>query len=256
MSAWIVRITAVMALMLAGTSLAYAQSTGTVTGTVTESETGQPMPGVQVHIPATDQGVLTQADGTFSIANVPAGEHTVRAQSLGYARVEQTVNVTAGATATVTFTLRRQAIDVEGVVVTALGISRSERGLGYAVQNLDSDALAEIPTLNVAEALQGRAAGVQVTRTSSRPGASSRVVIRGESSFTGGGQPLWVVDGIPIEMETDQQGTFAPEGGQAGSRSMDIDMNNIEEMSVLRGAAATALYGSRAAHGAIIIRTR
>ncbi|MEX2531888.1 MAG: SusC/RagA family TonB-linked outer membrane protein [Gemmatimonadota bacterium] len=256
MSAWIVRITAVVALLLGGTSLAHAQSTGTVTGTVTDAESGQTMAGAQVFIPATEQGVLTGSNGTYAIPNVPAGEHTVQVQILGYARMEQTVNVTAGATVTANFAVRRQAIDVEGVVVTALGISRSERGLGYAVQNLDADALAEIPTLNVTEALQGRIAGVRVTRTSSRPGATSRVVIRGESSFMGSGQPLWVIDGVPIEMETDLQGGNPLEVGQTGSRSMDIDMNNVEEMSVLRGSAATALYGSRAAHGAVIIRTR
>lgn len=253
---WMVCITAVLALMLGSMNLASAQATGTIVGTVTDARTDQPVSGAQVHIPATGQGVLSDARGNFMILNVPAGEHTIHVQILGYARAEQVVNVAEGATATANFSLRYEAIEVEGLVVTALGISRSERGLAYAVQRLDEEALAEIPTMSVQQALQGRTAGVEVIRTSSRPGASSRVVIRGQSSFTGSGQPLWVIDGVPVEMETEAQGTFGPEGGEAGSRAMDIDMNNIEEMTVLRGAAATALYGSRAAHGAIIIRTR
>lgn len=256
MSAWMVRIAAVLTLLFGVTSLAQAQATGTIVGTVVDAGTGDPLSGAQVHIPETSLGAITGADGEFVLSNVPVGDHTVRVQNIGYEVTEQAVTVADGETVTVSLTVTQQAIEMEGIVVTALGITRSERGLGYAVQSLDADAIAEIPTVNVAQALQGRVAGVQVTRTSSRPGASSRVVIRGESSFTGGGQPLWVIDGVPIEMETEPQGDFSPEVGQAGSRAMDIDMNNIEEMSVLRGAAATALYGSRAAHGAIIIRTK
>ncbi|MGH7574737.1 MAG: SusC/RagA family TonB-linked outer membrane protein, partial [Longimicrobiales bacterium] len=257
MSGWMARTTAVLTLLLGATSQVHAQATGTISGTVVDARTGEGIVGAQVHIPNTSLGVITAANGEFILPNVPVGEQTVRMQSLGYEATEQTVTVVEGETVRVTFSTGQQAIDMEEIVVTALGITRSERGLGSAVQSLDADAIAKIPTLNVAQALQGRASGVQVTRTSSRPGAASRVVIRGESSFTGGGQPLWVIDGVPIEMETEPQGgDFGPEAGEAGSRAMDIDMNNVEEMSVLRGAAATALYGSRAAHGAIIIRTK
>ena len=152
--------------------------------------------------------------------------------------------------------MKEEAISVGGLVVTALGVKRQERSLGYAVQGVDEKKLDEMPTVNISDALQGRVAGVQVTASNSRPGASNRVVIRGESSFTGGGQPLYVIDGVPVMMDTDNQGNFALEGGQANSRSMDIDMNNVESINVLRGAAATALYGSRAANGAIIIKTK
>lgn len=256
MSTVIVRLTAVMALALATPFVASAQATGAITGMVVDETSGEPLAGAQVHIPATQQGVLANAQGRFLLRNVPTGEQTVRAQILGYAAANQTVTVTEGGTVTADFELSPQAIDLEDVVVTALGIERTERSLGYAVQNLDSERLGEIPAVNITEALQGQVAGVQVTRTSSRPGGSSRVVIRGESSFTGGGQPLYVIDGVPVSMETDDQGGFELELGEAGSRSMDIDMNNVEEISVLRGAAATAIYGSRAAHGAIIIKTK
>lgn len=256
MSAWNVRIGAVLALLLGGTSVAQAQATGTIVGTVVDAGTGDPLSGAQVHIPETSLGAITDAGGEFVLSDVPVGDHMVRVQNIGYEATEQAVSVVDGETVTVSFRVAQQAIEMEGIVVTALGVTRSERGLGYAVQSFDAEEIAEIPTPNVAQALQGRVAGVKVTRSSSRPGAGARVVIRGESSFTGGGQPLWVIDGVPIEMQTEEQGGFGPEVGQAGSRAMDIDMNNIEEMSVLRGAAATALYGSRAAHGAIIVRTK
>lgn len=256
MSSWIGRMSTVVALVLGTFGVASAQATGSITGSVVDAGTGQPRGGVQIYIPATGQGALSNPAGRYLLLNVPAGEHTVRAQNLGYASAEQVVTVTAGASVTADFRLQQEAIAVEGIVVTALGIERSERSLGYAVQNLDAGQLAAAPQIDIASTLQGKVAGLQVTTASSRPGAGSRIVIRGESSFTGGGQPLWVVDGVPISMETDEQDGFELEVGQAGSRSMDVDMNNVEEISVLRGAAATALYGSRAAHGAIIVTTK
>lgn len=259
MSRWTVRFAAVpsvaLALLLAVSGVASAQQTGTVTGSVQDAS-GQPIQGAQVHIPAIQLGTLSNEQGRFILLNVPAGQHTVRVQIIGYAASEEVVTVSAGGTAVVEFELEEEAITLEGIVVTSLGVERSERSLGYAVQNVTTERLQEVPQLNLTAALQGKVAGLQVTQTSSRPGASSRVVIRGESSFTGGGQPLYVIDGVPIQMETENQGGFALEYGQAGSRSMDIDMNNVEEISVLRGAAATALYGSRAAQGAIIIKTK
>jgi len=255
----IVRIASVpamaLALMLATSGIASAQEAGTITGSVVD-ETGQPVQGAQVHVPASGQGALTNAEGRFILLNVRAGEQTLRVQMIGYANQEEVVSIGAGTTAVVDFILVSEAIEVEGIVVTALGIERTERSLGFAVQNMQVEELEEMPQLNLTAALQGRSAGVQVTSTGSRPGAPSRVVIRGESSFQGSGQPLYVIDGVPISLDTENQGGFALEVGQAGSRSMDIDMNNVEELSILRGAAATALYGSRAAHGAIIIKTK
>jgi TonB-linked SusC/RagA family outer membrane protein len=157
----------------------------------------------------------------------------------------------------------QEAIAVQGLVVTALGIEREERRLGYAVQSVGETALARSPEVTLVSALSGQAAGVSVTTASGRPGASARIVIRGETSFSGEGQPLFVVDGVPISVALDtrsvENNILAPEQldfGEAGSRMMDLDPNNIEEISILRGAAATALYGSRAAAGAIIIKTK
>ncbi len=239
-----------------------ARGTGSVGGVVMHAETGRPLAGAQVHIVGTQLGELANQQGQFLIENVPAGEVTVRVQLLGFGAGEDTVTVTANGTSSVEFRLSEQAIALDEVVVTALGIERQERSLGYAVQSVRADRLQTIPEINVVAALKGQTAGVDINTASSRPGGSSRIVIRGESSFTGGGQPLWVVDGVPISMDTDTHGgfdgreAFALESGEAGNRGMDIDMNNVEEISVLRGAAATALYGSRAAFGAIIIKTK
>lgn len=262
MSRWRVRLGTVLALVLATSGVASAQATGTIAGSVVDEASAQPIAGVQVHIPGLDVGMLTNAEGRFLLLNVPVGQHALRVQMLGYASTSQAVTVTSGATASVNFTLKQEAISMEGIVVTALGIERSERSLGYAVQNINADRLAQAPQTNITSALQGKVAGVQVVSSSSRPGASARVTIRGESSFTGGGQPLYVIDGVPVSMDTESQGGFAGqtnfqlEVGEAGSRSMDVDLNNVEDIAVLRGAAATALYGSRAAHGAIIIKTK
>ncbi|HEX7051778.1 MAG TPA: SusC/RagA family TonB-linked outer membrane protein [Longimicrobiales bacterium] len=265
MSRWVSRISAVVALALGTAGGASAQATGTITGSVVDAGTGQPLAGVQIHIPATGQGTLSNPQGRFLIPNVAAGEQTVRAQNLGYADVEQVVTVPAGGTVTVNFRLEQQAIQVEGIVVTALGIEREERSLGFAVQNVDNERLEQTPAINVVEALKGTSAGVRITTASSMPGASRRITIRGEGSFTGDGQPLWVIDGVPISMDTDAQRTLpitaggrtgALDVGQAGNRGMDLDPNNIESISVLRGAAATALYGARAAAGAIVVTTK
>ncbi|MGH7447420.1 MAG: carboxypeptidase-like regulatory domain-containing protein, partial [Longimicrobiales bacterium] len=249
MSKWIVRLGAVFALVLATFSVASAQATGIITGSVIDGSTTQPLAGVQVHIAALNVGMLTNAEGRYLLLDVPVGQHVVRVQMLGFASASQTVTVTSGSTASVTFTLRPEPISMEGIVVTALGIERSERSLGYAVQNIDAERLERVPQTNITSALQGKVAGVQVVSSSSRPGASARVTIRGESSFTGGGQPLYVIDGVPVSMDTERQGGFAGqtsfqlEVGEAGSRSMDIDLNNVEDIAILRGAAATALYG-------------
>ncbi len=251
-----VRLAVVPALLFGTFGALSAQATGTITGTVVVASSSQPLPGAQVNIPASNQGMLSNNEGRFILLNVAAGQQVVHVQLIGYAQAEKTVTVPAGGTVTVNFKLKEQAVAVGGLVVTALGVQRSKRSLGYAVQDVTQSRLADAPQVNVTSALAGKVAGLQVLASSSRPGASNQVIIRGVSSFTGNTQPLYVIDGTPVNMGTDNQGGFGPNSGEAGSRSMDIDMNNVQSISVLRGAAATALYGSRAAHGAIIITTK
>jgi TonB-linked SusC/RagA family outer membrane protein len=253
----------VAVLFLFAASAANAQETGTVVVQVIDSTTNQPLRGAQVHIVDTSIGSLTNEEGRAQLTNVPAGPRAVRVQILGYGVRERPVVVTAGGVTQVTLHVKQEAIALEGVVVTALGIEKAERGLGYAVQSVNAAALERSPEVTLVSSLAGQAAGVSVVTASGRPGASARIVIRGETSFSGSGQPLFVIDGVPISVDLDSQqitnNILAPEQldyGEAGSRMMDIDPNNIEEISILRGAAATALYGSRAAAGAVIIKTK
>ncbi len=188
---------------------------------------------------------------------MPAGTYTVRVQVLGYAAAEQSVTVAAGGSALVNFGLTQQAIEVEGVVVTALGIEREERALTYSVQTVKAEVLERTPEVNLVQALQAQSAGIQVVQASGRPGASSSIQIRGQSTFTGSGQPLFIIDGVPVSIDLDpERGGSIFGRGQAGNRGIDFDLTNVEEISVLRGAAATALYGSRAAAGAVVITTK
>src|SRR5690348_4886909 len=223
-----------------------AGPSGTITGQVMNVTTQAPLPDAMVLVTGTQLGNATNAQGRYVIRGVPAGAHTLRVQLLGYAAQEQTVNVTAGGTATVNFSLKEIPYTIAPVVVTALGVERKEKSLGYAVQSMDAKKLATIPEPTMMQALAGQSAGVKVTSASGRPGAGARITIRGESSFSGTGQPLFVIDGVPVS--TDVDGPSNPLGtGSAGSRQMDFDMENVAELTVLRGAAATALYGSRAA---------
>ncbi|HEU6452085.1 MAG TPA: SusC/RagA family TonB-linked outer membrane protein [Gemmatimonadaceae bacterium] len=228
---------------------------GTVVGQVVNVATKTPLANVMVLVKGTELRTGTNADGRFAIRNVPAGSHTLRVQLLGYAPEEQTVNVVAGQTATLDFSMKELPYAIAPVVVTALGVERKEKSLGYAVQTISPDKLAKIPETTMMQALAGQSAGVSVTSSSGRPGAGARITIRGETSFSGNTQPLFVIDGVPVSTEMDGPSN-ALGTGSAGSRQMDIDMENVAELTVLRGAAATALYGSRAANGAIIIKTK
>jgi TonB-linked SusC/RagA family outer membrane protein len=253
---WTLRTLAVVAFSASlAQGAAGQQSTGTIIGQVLRADTREPMIGAQVIIVGSQLGALSAAEGRFVIRSVPVGARTVRVQSLGFMADDQTVNVTAGGTATVSFIMREQAVAVNPVVVTALGITRNEKSLGYAVQSISAQQIARIPETTLVQALAGQSAGVSVVSSSGRPGAGARITIRGETSFSGTGQPLFVIDGVPVSTNTDGPSN-ALGTGSAGSRQMDLDMENIDQISVLRGAAATALYGSRAANGAVIIRTK
>lgn len=229
---------------------------GIITGRVIEAGTRRPLNSAQVYVPGAQVGTLTNEDGRYTITGVPAGPRLVRVESIGYGTTERAVTVVAESEVEIDFEVRQQVIAMDQVVATALGIQRGERSLGYAVQTVDRRTLERSPELLFVDAIAGRTAGTHVSRSTGQPGGSSRLVIRGEASFRGDGQPLYILDGVPIINEMDRNGHDPLMRGEAGSRLMDVDPANIEEVTVLRGAAATALYGSRAALGAVIIRTR
>ncbi|HTF31884.1 MAG TPA: SusC/RagA family TonB-linked outer membrane protein, partial [Flavitalea sp.] len=156
--------------------------------------------------------------------------------------------------------LKNSSNSLNEVVVTALGVARDKRSLGYATQNLKGDELANRGEANVVNSLQGKVAGVSIVGASGSPGASTNINIRGISSFTGNNQPLFVIDGVPVSNDVDRSNGYSTTGSladaQPSNRALDIDMNNIESMNILKGPAAAALYGSRASAGAIIITTK
>ncbi|HHP7236874.1 SusC/RagA family TonB-linked outer membrane protein [Longibacter sp.] len=230
---------------------------GTISGTVTDGQTGDPLPGATVQVQELGIGSATDVDGNYELS-VPEGDHVVTASFVGYNPTEKTVTVTAGETTSVDFALAPRTEELDEIVVTALGIEEEERSLGYASQDVSGEEIAEAAEQNVTNALLGKVAGVQINQSNGQAGGSSRIVIRGNNSYVGGGNsPLIVVDGQPISNAEDDN-PIGPDvfTGGTSNRLLDIDPNSIESLNVLKGASATALYGSRAANGAIIITTK
>jgi TonB-linked SusC/RagA family outer membrane protein len=242
-------------------AIVQAQQGVTVAGRVT-NETSGPLQGASVSIPTLGVGAYTNADGRYSFV-VPAARATGQSVSLvtrriGY-QLQTSSIVLAGPAVTHDIALTAATTQLEGVVVTALGLEREKRSLGVAAQSVSGSDLNKTQTPNIVNALSGKVAGVKVTG-STNFGGSSRVVIRGEGSISGNNQPLWVVDGIPVDNSTttDRLGyqTRGYGGFDYGNAIQDLNTDDIESVSVLKGPAAAALYGSRAANGAVVVTTK
>ncbi len=244
-------------------ALAFAASSalaqgGRVTGTVKEVG-GTPLANARVIVLGTNLSATTDAAGSYAIENVPPGTHSLRATVLGYTPATM-VNVTiaAGVPFTANFELREAAVQLEEVVVTALGIEREQRTLSFAAQMVSEDKLSGVPKSNLISSLQGNVAGVRVTNAGGAF-SSARIVVRGASSILGQNQPLIVVDGIPIDNYAAANSGYGAGdfgGYDVGNAAGEINPNNIQSMTVLKGPNAAALYGSRAANGAIVITTK
>jgi TonB-linked SusC/RagA family outer membrane protein len=244
-----------LVLLALGAQEASAQER-TVTGRVTNAETMNPLSGVQVVVKGSTVGTLTDANGNYTL-KVPAGAQTLSFISLGYKTTD--VPITGDV---VNAALAPEAVAVEGVVVTAMGIEREKRALGVAVQELGGEELAEAREANIVNALSGKVAGVQITNAGPA-GGSSRIVIRGATSIAGNNQPLFIVDGVPIDNRAADNSGYGGTGmnGREGSydygnAAQDINPNDIASITVLKGPNAAALYGSRAANGAVVITTK
>ena len=225
-----------------------AQQTS-VSGLVTGSENGEPLSGVNVLIKGTNRGTITDFDGNYQI-DVQSGEVLVFS-SVGF----ETKEIPYAGQSSIDVTLVEDLESLDEVVVTSFGIEQEKRSLGYAVQEIDSEEITKTKQQNLVSALQGQAAGVQVTNSGGAPGMSARIIIRGVNSLdpNADNQPLFVIDGVPIDNSTiESNGT--PRG--LSNRAADINPNDIESLNILKGAAATALYGVRAANGAVIITTK
>jgi TonB-linked SusC/RagA family outer membrane protein len=229
-------------------SIALMAQTVTINGTVTSADDGLPIPSVSVTVKGTTLGTLTDAAGRYSIT-VPSGATTITYTFVGMKTVTETIS---GRT-TIDVVMQTDMLGLDEVVVTALGITREKKALGYSVTDVKGDAVSATRETNIVNALQGLAPGVQITRASSTVGSSSQIIIRGIKSF-GDNQPLWVVDGTPISNSSTGAGQFG--GSDYGNNAADLDAENIESISLLKGANAAALYGSRARNGVVLVTTK
>ena len=223
----------------------------TVTGKVVDAS-GMPVIGAAVIVKGTTIGTSTGVDGDFSLqVPPPSADAVLEINYLGYEPIAQTV----GSRTNITFTLRESAVDVDAVVVTALGIKRSEKALSYNVQQVNSEDIVANKDVNFINSLSGKVAGVTINSSSGGVGSASRVVMRGQKSSSQTSNALYVIDGVPMFTTARDGGTeFASQG--TTDPIADINPEDIESMSVLNGAAAAALYGSDAANGAIVVTTK
>jgi TonB-linked SusC/RagA family outer membrane protein len=234
----------------------YAQERA-VSGTVLSDEDNSGLPAVNIIVKGTTTGTTTDLDGNYKL-NVPSEDATLVYSSIGFVNQE----VVVGSQSQINITLSADVTQLGEVVVTALGISREKASLGYSTQEVDGEQLAQAKESNFINSLQGQVAGVQITGTQGALGGASRVTIRGVNSFLGNNQPLFVVDGVPISNENYSDRNQARGFGTTatpydyGNAAADINPEDIESVNVLKGAAATALYGVRGANGVIVIKTK
>jgi len=241
------KVTPLLAILMLLSVFALAQ-TRTVTGKVTDDK-GDPVPFATVTEKNSNTAVAADQNGDFSIT---VGEQAVLVIS---AAGFESQEVAVGNQTSLNI-LMNPASSLQEVVVTALGISREKRSLGYATQGVKADVLAQASNPGLAGALQGKVAGVQITPSSGMPGASAQIVIRGARSFTGNNAPLYVVDGMPISSNADLSTGQSVTGTDIANRAVDIDPNDIANIEILKGQAASALYGIRASNGAVVITTK
>lgn len=239
----------ILVLLLALTAQIMAAQERVVSGVVYDN-TGQTLPGVSVLVKGTSIGTQTDVNGSYSIMASPS--QTLVFTYIGMKSQELNANSTV-----INATLSTEAIELEGTVVTALGIKREKKALGYSSQQVSSEQINKVPTNNFVNNLTGKVAGLEI-RQGTNFGGSTNVVLRGYKSILGDNQALFVIDGVPM-LNNNINSTRQKNGGTGidyGNAISDINPNDIEDINVLKGAAATALYGSRAQNGAIIITTK
>jgi TonB-linked SusC/RagA family outer membrane protein len=230
-------------------SLIVQAQTKQITGTVTSNEDNQSIPGVSVSVKGTTLGTITNIDGGFELT-IPQDAKTLVFSFVGMKNYE----IEIGSQTTFNIKMETDVFGIDEVVVTALGITREKKGLGYSVQDLKGDDLIVAREANVVNSLQGKLSGVQITNSSGNISSGSRIIVRGMSTLTGNNQPLFVVDGVPIINSYSDLGSYS--GTDYGNSSSDVNPSDIETISILKGANAAALYGSRAVNGVVLITTK
>lgn len=212
-------------------------------------ENGEPVIGASIVVRGTTVGTVSDIDGNFTL-EVPADGKHLMISYIGM-RTQQ-VDIAPN----VTVRLLNDTQNLDEVVVTAMGISKEKKALGYAVQDVKSEELTRAANTSLAGAMQGKVSGVDIAPSSGMPGASAKITIRGSRSFTGDNTPLYVVDGMPIASTSDVDTGDSVSGSDFANRAVDLDPNDIESINILKGQAASALYGMRAANGVIVITTK
>lgn len=242
------RLLGFVVLFLVAGATAFAQRT--VSGRVTSSVDGSPLPGVSVLVKGTTTGTSTDVDGRFTLA-VPDNNAVLVLSFIGFTTQE----VPVGNQTELAIQMNEDTQQLGEVVVTALGIEREAKSLSYAQQTVDGSTLTQARDLNILNSLSGRAAGVDIKKSSSGPGGSTKVVLRGNKSMSGDSQPLFVIDGIPMANNIGgQPGMWG--GTDQGDGMSQINPDDIESITVLRGSNAAALYGSQGANGVVLITTK
>ncbi|MEQ9426521.1 MAG: SusC/RagA family TonB-linked outer membrane protein [Cyclobacteriaceae bacterium] len=234
-------------------SLVWAQERS-VSGRITSSSDGSGLPGVNVVVKGTTTGTITDFDGNYRLS-VPGDGQSLVFTYIGYTTQE----VEIGARSVIDVSLAEDVTELVEVVVTAQGIKRDKKALGYAVHSVDGDEVAEKPESDIARLLRGKVPGMNITQSNGVSGTGSNIIIRGYTSITGSNQPLFVVDGVPFNSATNTDndaGDFQEGGPAATSRFLDLDPNNVESISVLKGLSATVIYGEQGRNGVILITTK
>lgn len=250
------KIMLTMVCLLAAIGWVTAQNSP-IKGIVFSADDNEPIIGASVLVKGTTSGAVTDLDGNFTITDAPAGATTLVVSFVGM--VTQEVPITPG---TIKVTLKNDTKVLDEVVVTALGIAKKEKSLTYSTQVVNGDELARVKDANMMNSLAGKTAGVQINKSSSGLGGSSKVIIRGNRSVSGSNQPLYVIDGVPFGSSANEN-TSTTIGGNNDSGNYDrgdgisnLNPDDIESMNILKGPAAAALYGSSAANGVVIITTK
>lgn len=237
-------LTLVWCLAFAGVALAQRTVVGTIIG-----DDGEPLIGATVRVKGTNAGTVTDINGKYSIG-VPASGTAIVISYTGF----ETQEVALGASNVVDVSMKTGK-SLDEVVVTALGIKRDKKALGYAATQVSSQEIAEKPETDVARALIGRSPGINILNSSGLAGSGTKINIRGTSTISGNSQPLWIVDGVPVNTAANENNNFR-EGNVTPTRNLDLDPNNIESISILRGLSATTLYGSQGRNGVILVSTK
>src|SRR5256714_3255476 len=235
---------------------AHAQGTGTLRGTVVDSTTQQPVGGAQVQLVGTNRVTFTDASGVYRFTGVTAGSATVRVQKIGFAQQTVSANVGDGATAGADVMLRAVIPTLSQVVVVGYGSSNRSEVTG-ALTTVSASDIRNTPIAGIDAALQGKAAGVQVTQNAGNPGNGISVRVRGSASITANNQPLYVIDGVPIQTADFSQGQSQTGfGGQDMTGVTSLSPDEIESITILKDAASAGIYGSRASNGVVLITTK